>query len=53
MDDLKLFTETEAELDSQVWFVQIFSNDIKTKFGLLKCVTMVMRQRKLARAEGI
>ncbi|XP_029657397.1 neuroendocrine convertase 1 [Octopus sinensis] len=53
MDGLKLFTKSEAEMDSLVRSVQIFSNDIKIEFGLSKCVTMGMRRGKLVRTEGV
>lgn len=53
MAELKLYTKTEAELDSLVQALQILSNDIKKECGLLKCVIMVMKREKLARAEGI
>ena len=34
MDDLKLFTRNEDQIDSLVNTVRIFSEDIKMKFGV-------------------
>lgn len=42
MDDLKLFTKSEAYLESLVQFGWIFSSGIKAAFELSKCDTMVM-----------
>lgn len=48
IDDLKaIHKNTEAELDSLVHCVRIFTDDIKMEFELSKCATMVMRRGKL------
>ncbi len=46
MDDLKLFAKNEAEIDSLVQTVRIFSDDIGMQFGLEKCASMTMKRGK-------
>ena len=46
MDDLKLFGESEDQIDSLVQItVQLFSEDIGTKFGLKKCIVNEKRKK--------
>ncbi len=53
MDDLKLFAKDEAEIDSMVQTVRIFSDDIGMQFGLEKCASMTMKRGKRVHSDGI
>lgn len=53
MDDLNLFTRTEAEQDSQVQSAQIYSNNVKMEFRLSKYAPMVKRRGNLVSTECI
>ena len=53
MDDLKLFAKNEAEIDSLVQTVRIFSDDIGMQFGLEKCASMTMKRGKRVHSDGI
>ena len=53
MDDLKLFTKNEKEIDSLVQTVWIFSYDIGMIFGLEKCAVMTMKRGKRVHSDGI
>ena len=53
MDDLKLFGETESQLDTLLNTVHIFSRDIKMEFGISKCGILLMKRGKLAKIDGI
>ena len=37
MDDLKLFSKSEEQMDTLVRTVHVFSNDIGIEFGMKKC----------------
>ena len=43
MDDLKIFTRTEAHLSKALSTVKSFTDDISMEFGLDKCATAVMK----------
>ena len=53
MDDLKLYGKSKAELEALVNTVRIFTDDIKMKFGLQKCATLVMKRGKKEEDAGI
>ena len=53
MDNLKLFTKNEDQIDSLVNTVRIFSEDIKMEFGLSKCGVLIMKRGKVVKSEGI
>ena len=53
MDDLKLYSRTEKELNSLVETVRIFSKDINMEFGIQKCALLVLKRGKSVKTEGI
>lgn len=53
MDDLKLYGKTEAELQSLLNTVRIFSNDISMEFGLDKCATLTIHRGEVQQTQGI
>jgi hypothetical protein len=53
MDDLKLYGKSKADLEGMVNTVRIFSDDIRMKFGLQKCATMLMKRGKKIEDDGI
>ena len=44
MDDLKLYTKDDSELESLSKIVKRFSDDIGMKFGLSKCARTILRE---------
>ena len=46
MDDIKLFTKNEKDLESLIHAVRIYSVDIGMEFGTEKCVLLVMKSGK-------
>ena len=53
MDDLKLFSKSEEQMDTLVRTVYVFSTDIGMKFGMKKCGILTMKRGKVVRCEGI
>ena len=53
MDDLKLYSRNEKELDSLVQTIHIFSKDIGMEFGIEKCAMLVIEKRKIVKSVGI
>ena len=53
MDDLKLFSKSEEQMDTLVRTVYLLSNDIGMEFGMKKCETLTMKRWKVVRCEGI
>ena len=53
MDDLKLYSRNEKELDSLVQTIHIFSKDIAMEFGIEKCAMLVIEKRKIVKSVGI
>ena len=53
MDDLKLYSRNEKELDSLVQTILIFSKDIGMEFGKEKCTMLVIEKRKIVKSVGI
>ena len=53
MDDLKLYTRSEKELNSLVETVRIFSKDINMEFGIQKCAMLVLKRVKSVETKGI
>ena len=51
MDDLKLYSKTEKQLDSLIQTVRISSNDIKMEFGIDKCAILVLKRGKVVKSE--
>ena len=46
MDDIKLFTKNEKELETLIHAVRIYSQDIGMEFGIEKCAMLVMKSGK-------
>ena len=53
MDDLKLFGESDDQIDSLLQTVFTFSEDIGMKFGLKKCGVVILKKGKLVKFDGI
>ena len=53
MDDLKLYSRNEKELDSLVQTIGIFSKDIGMEFGIEKCAMLVIEKGKIVKSVGI
>ena len=53
MDDLKLFGQSDDQIDSLIQTVFTFSEDIGMEFGLKKCGVVVLKKGKLVKFEGI
>ena len=53
MDDLKLFSKSEEQIDTLVRTVHLFSTDIRMEFGMQKCGILTMKRGKVVRCEGI
>ena len=46
MDDIKLFAKNEKELETLIYAVRIYSQDIGMEFGIEKCAVLVMKSGK-------
>ena len=46
MDDIKLFTKNEKELETLINTVKMYSQNIGMEFGIEKCVKLVMKSGK-------
>ena len=53
MDDLKLFSKIEEQIDTLVRTVYVFSTDTGMEFGMKKCGIFTMTRGKVVRCEGI
>ena len=53
MDDLKLYSRNEKELDSFVWTIHIFSKDVGMEFGIEKSAMLVIEKGKIVKSVGI
>ena len=53
MDDLKLFSKNDEQIDALVRTVYVFSTDIGMQFGMKKCGIITMKRGKVVRCEGI
>ena len=55
MDDLRLFGESDDQIDSQVQTMFTFSEDISVGFGLKKCGVVILKKEKgkLLKFDGI
>ena len=53
MDDLKLYSCNEKELDSVVQTIHIFSKDIGMEFSIEKCAMLVIEKGKTVKSVGI
>ena len=53
MDDLKLYSHSEKELDSLIQTVRSFSKDIRIEFGIEKCAMLVIEKGTIVKSVGI
>jgi hypothetical protein len=53
MDNLKLYGKSKLELEGLVNTVRIFTDDIRMKFGLQKCATVILKRGKKMEDNGI
>ena len=53
IDDIKLFTKNEKELETLIQAVRIYSEDIGTEFDIEKCAMLIMKSGKRHMTEGI
>ena len=53
MDDFKLYSCNEEELDSLVQTICIFSKDIQMEFGIEKYAMLVIEKGKIVKLVGI
>ena len=53
MDDLKLYSCSEKELDSLIQTIHVFSEDIGMAFGIEKCAMLVIEKGKIVKSVGI
>jgi len=53
MDDLKLITKSEEELQKQTQTVKTFSDDIHMEFGLEKCAKIAFERGKLVYTQNL
>jgi hypothetical protein len=53
MDDLKLYTKNDYQLEQALEIVQKFSSDIHMEFGLDKCAKISMKHGRVTKRENI
>ena len=53
MDDIKLFEKNEKELETVIYAVRIYSQDIGMEFGIEKCAVLVMKNGKRHITDGM
>ena len=53
MDDIKLFSKNEKELETLILAVRIYSQGIGMEFGIEKCAMLVMKSGKRLMTDGI
>ena len=53
MDDIKPFEKNEKELETLIYTVRIYSQDIGMEFGIEKCAMLVMKSGKRHLTDGI
>ena len=53
MDDLKLFSKGEGQIETVIRTVRVFSTDIGIEFRFKKCKILVMKRGKVVGCEGI
>ena len=53
IDDVKLFTKNEKELETLIHAVRIYCQEIGTKFGKEKCAMLVMKSGKHHLTDGM
>ena len=53
MDDLKLYSRNEKELNSLVQTIRVFSEDIGMEFGIEKYAMLVKEKGKIVKSVGM
>ena len=53
IDDLKLYSYSEKELDSLLQTIRIFSKDIGMEIGIEKCAMLVIEKGNIMKSVGI
>ena len=53
MDDIKLFSTNEKELETLIHAVRIYNKNIGMGFGIEKCAKLVRKSCKRYRTEGM
>jgi hypothetical protein len=53
MDDLKLISKSEEELQKQIQTVKTFSDNIHMEFGLEKCAKIAFKRGKLVHSQNL
>ena len=53
MDDLKLYSRREKELNSLVQTFRVFGEDIGMEFDIEKCAMLVMEKGMIVKSVGI
>ena len=53
MDDIKLFTKNEKELETLIQTLRMYSQDIGMEFSMGKCAMLVMKRGKQHMTEGV
>ena len=53
MDDLKLFSMSEVQIETLVETVQIVSTDMGMEFALKKCGVLAIKRGRMLRCDGI
>ena len=53
VDDIKLFTKNEKELETLIHTVRIYRQDIGMEFGIEKCAMLVMKSDKRQLTDGM
>ena len=53
MDDLKLYSKNDSELEGSLRIVKGFSDDIDMEFGLSKCAKATFKRSKLKKSDHV
>ena len=53
MDDIKLFTKNQKELETLIQTVRIYNQDIGMEIGIEKCAMIVIKSGKQHMTEGV
>ena len=53
MDDIKLFSKNEKELETLIHTVRIYSQDIGMEFSIEKCAMLVIKSGKRHMIDGM
>ena len=53
MDDIKLFAKNEKELETLIYAVRTYSEDIGMEFGIEQCAMLVMKSGKWYITDGM